>query len=631
MKHTPRLSACAALVLALAFTGAASAQEEPSEGLPKLEVSVGLGNLVFGDWTQIQITASLPKGAAPFRGRLQVAIAGSQVGGCEAPFELAADSQRTLRMVVPVVKGEAFRVRLLDGEGKVVLTEEPEDDAERVDDSVAMLLAPKGLAGLDAKERKGGMHVARIDPASLPRDPRALRRLRALFVPLDESTQELIRDPKSVEVLRRYVEEGGRLVLLALREALCPVRDPRPGTLPPDRVKTLLGEIESPLPVVKSRLAPGAKWQLLLGTTDLVAELRVGEGQVAFVAFDPDGTVARSGDLVSQAVDQLAATKRSARALQDDWGLEGIADDCFQTREVLTSTGFSLLVFALVVHGLVIGPLTLVLGRRKKRPWLALLVPAALSAVLGFLILAVVALTRDEGTDARAVIMVTQAAPERAGVAHVELALFAGSPTECAIDLGGTWTPGRRERGPLQALQFRHAPPWIQVQEGAGQRISPIRIAGHGLSRWRLRGTRPRLPLRVDRAEDGTYTFAAEESLGGLWAVSLDKEARLEALAPLGQEALTWIPSAAPLFLERALPFDMDPFREEQARPLLVRRVVWRLHQTWLSQVSQGNSFPGAWLVRVEAAQAADLHVVSAGESLAVETLTLTLVPLESP
>ncbi|MGE0707577.1 MAG: hypothetical protein AB7N76_10455 [Planctomycetota bacterium] len=649
MKRSANRAASAVLVVLalLAGVGLARADEgarpvDPS--LPTLAVKVGVGGKVHGEWTQLEIEARLAEGAPAFAGRLQVAMDGTQVAGCQARLELAPGSVRVLRLAVPVVRGESYRVRLVDAEGQVRSEQEPEDDSERVDGALGLLLAPTGLQALDAKDRKGGLRLARIAPGALPADSRTLEELQVVFLPLGPESLELARDERAVAALRSYVELGGRLVLLAQPaaprtwvgtplEALCPVRDPHPTSVSTADASQLLGALSDPLPAVSSTLAAGARWTRHTGGLGLIAERRQGEGEVAFVAFDPDGPVARGGDRLAAALDQLAAARTRSRALDSGWDLDRLADGCYEAREVLSSTGFGLLVGALVLQAFLIGPLTLMLARKRRRPWLSLVVPAALSALLGVLILIVATLVRGRGREARAVVVVSQPEAGRGGLAYAELALFAASPTSYELDLAGRWTPLGRERGALQALQFRQLPPWIEVVDGDARRVGPIQVPAQGLSRWRLRGRRPPLPLRVEQA-GSVFTLASERELDGLYGLHIGKQGvGVEALPRLvpGQP-LRWAPApTAPSAQASSATIGADPFVDVTSREAVVHRLAQRLGLVSAQRLSQSGAFPTTWVVQVALGEADDLSVSADGEPVPVRALSLTVVPLEAP
>lgn len=614
--------------------------------LPTLEAEIGLGGVVHGEWTLVEVRCRLAADASAFRGAVQITTDETQIAGCETSLQLAPGAERRLRFSVPVLRGREYRLRLLDEAGSVLSESTPTDDAERVDGALRLLLAESGLSALDERDRKGAVRLARVKPTALPRDVRCLVPLQAIFLPLDASTEELVRDARVVEILRTYVERGGRLVLIGRPatprtwvgtplEALCPVRDPTPGSLVAGEVAGLLGALDAPaLPVVRARLAPGSRWLSHSGSLGLVAERRTGEGEVLFLTFDPDGRVARSSDRLAQALSGLATARSRPRGYEDDWGVRELAKTTFAARTVLSPLGFGLLVGILLAHALIVGPLTLTLSRRRRRPWLSLLVPPLLSGLLGLFVLLAVVVARTDETAARAVVVATQAGPGRSARAQVELGLFAESPCRLELDLGpGSWTPRQRERGALAALQFREPPPWLRQEGGVARRIAPIPVAAHGLSRWRLTGWLPPLPLRHEVDAEGRFLIAAEEQTEGLFALRCGKEPRLQALPPVSPGApLTWDPNTAPAFDEVGpiLEEPGDPFEEAPPRRALVHRVAAALQRAWAQRASQGDGLPAGWVLRVSRAQVPSLSVLHGEEECAVEGLILQLCPLEA-
>ena len=641
MTASSRAAGLAAL-LVLALAPAAGAAPATA---PTLDAEIGLGGVVHGEWTLVEVRCALPADAPPFRGAVQVTTDETQIAGCEASLQLAPGAERRLRFSVPVLRGREYRLRLVDDAGAVVAETTPSDDAERVDGALRLLLAPAGLTALDERDRKGAVRLARLAPAALPRDVRCLAPLQAIFLPLDASTEELVRDGAVVEVLRAYVEQGGRLVLIAhpatprtwvgsALEPLSPVRGPTPGALPAAEVAGLLGALDAPaLPVVRARLAPGARWLSHSGSVGLVAERRTGEGEVLFLTFDPDGRVARSSDRLAQALSGLATARSRSRGFEEDWGVRDLAEATFAARAVLSPLGFGLLVAVLLAHALIVGPLTLSLSRRRRRPWLSLLVPPFLSGLLGLIVLLAVVASRTDETAARAVVVATQAGPGRSARAHVEVGLFSEAPARLELDLGpGRWTPEQRERGALAALQFREPPPWLHQEGGVARRIAPIPIAAHGLSRWRLSGWLPPLPIRHELDAEGRVLLAAEEPLTGLFALRCGKEPRLQALRALDPGApTTWEPAASPR-LDPLGPDDEkpgDPFVDPRARAGLVRRLAATLQRAWTQRSAQGEGFPAGWLLRVSLGEVPSLRMRRAAEERATRGLTLQLCPLE--
>jgi len=134
------------LLLASAFSaGAAPAAPPTLEALPTLEAEIGLGGVVHGEWTLVEVRCRLAAGAPAFRGAVQVTTDETQLAGCEASLRLAPGAERRLRFSVPVLRGREYRLRLVDEAGAVLHESTPTDDAERVDGALRLLLSQSGL------------------------------------------------------------------------------------------------------------------------------------------------------------------------------------------------------------------------------------------------------------------------------------------------------------------------------------------------------------------------------------------------------------------------------------------------------------------------------------------------------
>lgn len=626
-----------------------------------VEVKVGLDGHLRGEWTQLEAHCSLDPGEQPFKGKLILDFSGYAFGGCETPFELQPGRSTTVRLTVPVLMGKAYAVRVEDAQGKRVVEVEP-DDYSRVEAKrrLALLVARTGLGAIESKKLKDPPRLARVDAIGLPRDHRALRGVSAVFLPLDgddAAMRDLYRDPDRVATLRSYVELGGRLILLARPafprvwvgtrlETLIPVRDPSLASVSPQDVAFLLGKLRegaSSVPVVRTELAPGAAWVHRKGKIGLVAQRSLGRGRVLFVAFDPDSRVLREAELLGPSLAGMATPDKrtSPRRWLRPRRLERVAMRAFAARRLLSPLGFGLLAAAVVLHILVLGPLTFLLGRKKRSPWAALLVPPLLSVLLALVIMLIGAATRERG-EVRMLEFCTQApSGEARATAQLEVGVFAAHDAKFAIDLPKRWFPALQDRGPLAALQFRDAPPVLRFSDGVARSLGPLSVAARGFSQVRFEGDESRLPLTVARAEHGTVqltSLAEQGKLTGLAALKLDVQGdRFQLLPDLGPgRSFRWNPQRAPrAAFDRKRTIDQDPFLDEGGRLLLTVRLaslIARRYRSYQARPKRMSMFPDVWILHLDPEPQISLSVRRGSvSSAAPKTCRVTLVPLEQP
>ncbi len=597
---------------------------------------------MLGEHAAVSVKVTLPEGQAPFSGRLQIGASGLQLSGTELKLSLLPGTERRVRLAVPYHRNTIHSAELIEdagGQGRRVKVE-LSDDTVRVDRQSVVLLASEGWPSLVADEKVTLIHVA---PQDLPRDPRVLRGLGALVVPLRAEGREHLTDPHFAKTLRDYVNGGGVVVFCGRAdaprvwvgsplEALLPVRDPRATSASPAQVLAFLGAVEVPaLPCVQAELAPGARWIERHERLGLLAERSLGAGATRFLAFDPDQRGPREAPALPSAL-RTAASPSSASG-RSSWGrydLDGGAAFAFAGRPALSLGSFSLIVGVVIVHSLIAVALALVLRRRKRQPWLAVLVPPALSGVLGTLLI-VIAAAGQEGPEARALVLVAQPTPNATGPvpARAVIGLFSDRPSQVRVELG-SWSPLPSERGALDALQFRVHPPWVH-EEGQARWLGPISIPGHGHSRWVFSGEAEGLPFSATFAE-GVFEISAARELGGrLYGVMVDPQGQvsvqaLEAAGPgrsarfdPGQARAVSVPEDA----------DGDPYRDAASEGRLGRYLL-----SLISARTRGKKGPGFTLVHFGRRELALPGVLSAedeGAPVPFEALVVTLVDLETP
>lgn len=607
-----------------------------------LEGRLGLGGrAVLGEHAAVSVKVTLAEGQAPFSGRLQIGASGLQLSGTELKLSLLPGTERRVRLAVPYHRNTIHRAELIEdsgGEGRRVKVE-LSDDTARVDRQSVVLLASEGWPSLVADEKVTLIHVA---PQDLPRDSRVLRGLGALVVPLRAEGREHLTDPRFAKTLQDYVNGGGVVLFCGRSDAprvwvgsplepLLPVRDPRAGSAEPAQVLAFLGAVEVPaLPCVLSELAPGARWVERNERLGLLAERSYGAGATRFLAFDPDQRGPRAAPALPSAL--RTAVSPSGASGRANWGrydLEAGAAFAFAGRPALSLGSFSLIVGVVIVHSLIAVALALVLKRRKRQPWLAVLVPPALSGVLGTLLILIAAAGR-EGPEARALVLVAQPAPNTQGPvpARTVIGLFSERSSQVRVELG-SWSPLPSERGALDSLQFRVHPPWVH-EEGEARWLGPISIPGHGHSRWVFAGESEGLPLSATFTE-GVFEVSAAREIGGrLYGVMVDPQGKVavQALEGAGPgRSARFDPALARSVLvpEDA---DGDPYRSGTSEERLGRYLL-----SLVSARSRGKKGPGFVLVHF-GRRGVTLPAVKSAEDegeVPFEALVVTLVELETP
>ncbi|MBL4846931.1 MAG: hypothetical protein JKY65_15535 [Planctomycetes bacterium] len=612
----------------------------------ELEGRIGLGGrATFGDHAAVSIRIRLPEGEPTFRGRLRIGVVGLQLSGTELSLSLAPGSERRVRLAIPYVRNSVHTLRLVEDPGGEdrTLSAELSDDTQQLDERSVVLLGTEGWPALTANDKVTLIHVA---PEDLPRDARAISGLGALVVPLRGEAREHLHEASFAATLRDYVRGGGVVLFCGRSDAprvwvggplepLLPVRNPTASSAKAERVAAFLGELEVPaLPCVQADLAPGARWRERNEELGLLAELPIGAGVTRFLAFDPDERGPRGASGLPGVLRTVSSpeTKRSSPRVRR-YDLGSVARLAFEARPALSALEFALVVGVVVVHALIAVALGVVLRRRKRQPWLALLIPPALSGVLGTVVI-VIAAASQGGPEARALVLVAQPEPQSAGPvpARVLIGLFSDRETTLRLDLAG-WSPEPTERGVLEALQFRAHPPWVR-EEGSGKRwLGPIQLPGHGHSRWACTGEAKGLPLSV-QFSGGSWEISAAEQIQGLSGVMIAPNGTVSALT-LGDvgpgQTVVFDPSKV-RGVVAVDTLDSDPFTSASGLDALREFAFAQLSAR--RRAGKKNKDPTFALVHLgrrplglpSVSQIADEH-----EPISLDPLVLTIVDLETP
>jgi hypothetical protein len=629
-----------------------------------LTVEVGLNGMIpSGGWTTVKARCHLPPGEPPLTGRVVLDRPSFAVSAYAAPVTLTPGKTTVVRLCVPIGMGKNYKVRVVDGSGRTLVEAGPKDpwQALEVRDRLCVLLGGKGLGALSGKE-KDRPRLARVSPRDLPWDPRALEQVSTIFLPgdADADVVDLCNDARSVTLLRRYVSEGGRLVFLArpgvpppwkgsLLEQLVPVQRAKLRSLDSQALVFMLGETpKGELTVLDAALRPGATWKHHDGSVGLVAQRTLGRGKVGFFAFDLDDPAVRDSEKLGKVLSSLAPHRSSFTFMLREKGAEELAREVFEARRPLGTLAFNLLLFAILLHVLALGPLASHVAKRRG-PWRGLLVPPAASLIIGVVVLVAGALSRGD-PEVRAVEFVFHDA-ERPGTgyAQLEAGLFAGSDTSFALELPSRWNPTLQERSGLDVLTFRAPGPALEFREGGVASLEPLVVPAGGFSQLRLRGAAsgPRLRLRDVPDEPDQIELTSLEStraIEGMFGLEfgVNGDVRIRPLAPLAAGAsIRWGPGASEL-IDTLQPIGLDVFEVEPGlgADILARRIASLLLGEFMRSPVMGTgkkarrTFPRAWVVLIE--RGADPPFVARDQTgtLPVENLhhlRLHMIPVGEP
>lgn len=623
-----------ALLLALP----APARAEAAGGLV-LEGQIGLGGIAtFGEHASCTLRVRLEAGAAPWHGTLRVGVEGVRLGGTEVSLSLAPGSERRVRLTVPLVRGSPYQARLREEGGARGLEVELSDDARQVDERSVALLGGAGWGPLGGDDK---LTVIQVAPEDFPLDARVLRGLGALVVPLRADLRDLLSQASFAATLRDYVERGGVVLFSGAAdtprvwvggplEPLLPVQDPSGGSLAAAELGPLLGELGvTALPCVRAELSAGARWLESAGRVGICAERPLGKGLVRFLAFDPDAKGVRVASRLGSALRRfVSAAPGRAPAPHTSYDLGALAKTAYEARPALSHLGFALIVGVVLLHALIAVVLAIALRRRKRQPWLAMLLPPLISSGLGVVVILIASLAQ-AGPEARAVVCVAQSRAEAPGrsPARAVLGLFTQEPASLRLVLGD-WSPVAEERSALDALQFREPPPWLQ--EGERRSLGPIALPGHGHSRWTCAGEAEGLPLIV--VESGAaWEVGAARAVEGLYGVTVSPKGVVSwvALGSVGPgQTARFDPSQGEPVREE-LELEGDPFSDPAALAQLRERAAAGLG--WL-RAGEGPRF---YLLHLDKRPLKTIGAERADEgepsALPLDALVLTILPVEVP
>lgn len=634
MTQEPKLPAVRplALVCLLALSAPALAWE--------VEVRVGLeGVLQEEGWAPLRVRCQAAPDDPPLSGVVVVDLGREAVAGCAAPIHLAPGEAALIHMAVPVGPGRNYEARLVDARGRTVATSPPEVALALLDaeESLGLLVGGDGLAALRAAAvQKGAPRLVHVEAEGLRHLPDCVLDGMAAVILVPEAggaLREVARDRQQVERLRGFVERGGTLVVLAgsgspfwedspLLELL-PVRQ-HEGLI--DVHRSVFEALLGPLGVDDRRVrtipalavVPRQAERLIPGT-DLLLRRRLGRGRVLFLAFDPDLPALRGAVRAGPFLTQLVPPRPPEPARLRDDALEGLSRRAFQGVGTVGTTGVSLMALALVAQLLLVGPVALLLGRRRG-PWVAFLAPGLFSLLVAGALLVGGALTRGEPA-ARALVWSFR---DQSGTAQdrVSLGLFAGGGEEFSLALPAGLVPAPGPRRDLTLLQFRAAPPRLRCEEGHPVAIEPLRVPARGLAHLELRGPadpepapfRAQLAAPLDPGQGGLELVELEAlaPLEGLSALVIGpREARLGRLPGLAPgERWTFDPAQAMALPEARDGWEGDLWRDEAGTEESVLLAVAgqlqaeRARAAASAPTGLAPSFPSAWLLRVDASQA---------------------------
>lgn len=566
------------------------------------------------------------------------------VTGCAAPVRVEAGGEASVDLVVPVGPGRAYEVRLLDGRGRTLATVTPEvpGGLADADEPLGLLVGADGLLALRALPPKGVARLVRIEPERLRRLPDCvLDGLASLVLRADagSSLRELAGDPPLVERLRRWVERGGTLAVLAgsgppfwedgpLAELL-PVRA-QGGVVdePLGTFEALIGPLTAPdhLPgtIPLARLARRGEDGAIEGRRgDLLVRRRLGRGRVLVLTFDPDHPALRGAARATGFLAQLVPPRALEPPRPREQALQGLSRAAFAGVAPLQTTAVSLLLAALVLHLLLVGPVAVFLGRRRG-PWAGFFAPAGFSLLLAGLLFLAGAATRGEPVARALVWSFRSAGSGQAARTHVSLGLFAGASERFRVELEPGTVPASASRRELALIQLRGTGPLLGCREGQLEAIEPLLVQARGLAQVELRAPAPeepppfrvRLNAPAAAGELPMIELAALTPLEeGLCLLAIGRELRL-GRAPALAEGARWTfePERAVALPRGSQALEGDlwghaPPEQELLAAAALALEDERARAIASTPVGISPSFPAWWVLRLDDPGGAPLRV----------------------
>lgn len=660
--------------LALLALLALGGQATPSRAY-ELEVVVGLdGVLQEETWAPVLVRVKAHPGEPTLAGTVAVDLGRDAVAGGETPVTVVPGQTTLARLVVPIGPGRSYQVRLLDAERRTVAETDPEVAGAILDrdDRLGLLVGADGLLALRASPQKGAPRLTRVSATELRPLPECVLDGLAAVVLLPDASgdlRDLARDRAVVDRLSGFVERGGTLVAVGgtptpfwegspLEELLPLARQrARPGREPVATFEELLGPLalapdEAPaaLPILRVLPDDTAQPVFALGRSGdpLLIRRRLGRGQVLFLAFDPDLPALRTGARAGAFLSQLVPPRPVAPPRLEDKELEATARRAFGGVSPLTTTGVSLLGMALLGHVLLVGPVAILIGRRRG-PWAALFAPGLFSLLVATGLFLAGAAARGEPAG-RALAWSFRRArdPQSPGRLHLGLGLFAGRGERFRLGLGPGLVPLSTRRDALTlGGQLRAPNPRLVFQDGHPVSIDPVCVAARGLIHLELEGPDAPEPAPFERARLVPPAVPGGAPRLELRATAPEQSLHAVVMGPGGarfgsipalEPGQTWLfdgergvaPPRSPAAWEGDLWADDDP-TPSQALLLQVAAQLEARRTASLASTPAGipPAFPAGWIVRLDRPDAAPFTASTERGPLPISLRRITVWSVE--
>lgn len=634
-------------------------------GAWEVEVKVGLEGVLREDgWAPLSVRCRAAADDPPLSGEVRVDLGRDAISACSAPVRLAPGEVAVVHLVVPVGATRSYEARLVDAAGRTVATSPPEVALALLDpgEPLALMIGGDGLAPLRALgAQKGAVRPIHVEAEALAHLPDCvLDDMSALILVPEPGSglRDLARDPSQVDRLDGYVRRGGTLLVTSGTAApfwedtplleLLPVHHQQGFVdVPRSTFESLFGPLASDerrtTTIPTLAVVPRQAEHLIPGT-DLLLRRRLGQGQVLFLAFDPDHPALRGAARAGLFLSQLVPPQRTEPASLRPDALETLAKRAFEGVSTIGNQGVGLIALALAAQLMLVGPIALLIGRRRG-PWVALLAPGGFSLLVAAALFLGAALARGPST-ARALVWSFQDANGGARQ-RISLGLFTGPPERFTLSLPGGLTPLPGPRRDLSLLQFRDPAPLLICAQGQPVSIAPVCVPARGLAQFELRGPPAPEPLpcrwrSVDPPLAGALPLLELEATAAMVGVSAlvigPHETRLGRLPELVAGARwTFDPNQALLIGGEARPaFEGDLWGDRPgAADALLLAVTDQLAAERTRALAAAPSglpaaFPSVWLLRVDGTPP-PLTITCQGEPapLPVATRRITLWALE--
>ncbi len=633
----------------------------------ELEVTVDAGwdgCFIEDAWTPLKVTLALPEGAKALHGRVVCEpVPLERVPGCSASFDLeplrGARATTTVRLAVPARGDLSFTIRIEDEKGREIGRGLPRDLPRRIDprDRLVLLVGRRsGLSALEprvvprsappAKNDPGSARIARIPPEELPERSWLLGGTAAVFLADGPGMVELARDPARVAALEAFARGGGTVVVIGGRgvafwagsalDELLPVTASGETAAATARDLSFLGdEARAGLSASQVTLRAGAEdlTGRETGGRSLAARRRLGRGQVAFLAFDPDNPEVRGAAQLPAFLARLAppAVPKPPFARPDR--LAEITTEELQERPPLGLLGLVGLGAATLAVLVILGPVAV---KRRHAPGRVVLAPA-FSAVLSVVVIAAASVGRGQASAFSIVYAFAESDEDEALVLEDD-AVFAGGSMRFDLELEGQATPVPLEASRLDLLALRAPGRTLWLEPGAKPRVTPIHVTAKGLS-WLRSGSFVKLGARLAaRAKEDALELDGHGALPAGVCAIVDAANHSVATAPTpplapGETArveraafsprTTWSEDGPPLW-------ERSPAERTRAHLLhALEAVVDEARVT--AQPGKASRFPRAW-VALPVPMPRLACVVEGGRTLDPEaTVSVLLVAAEEP